>query len=168
MMFNRVPPVARAREIKPHRAKRMAKPKLLQPLARILATDAQIAAWHDRMLQETRLTTAVRRLLPRALADRVRVADTAAQALTLAVAAGAVAAVIRQRTPDLLAGLRREGWDFTELRVRVQVRSDPPLPAKIVPNQRTKVDLTALRQLAATLPDGPLRAAIERLTRRCG
>ena len=67
----------------------MTKPNLLQPLARILATDAQIAAWHDRMQRETRLTTAVRRLLPRALADRVRVADAAAQVLTLAVAAGA-------------------------------------------------------------------------------
>jgi hypothetical protein len=146
----------------------MAKPNPLQPLARILATDTQIAAWHDRMQLESRLTTAVRRLLPRALADRVRVADAAAQTLTLAVAAGAVAAVVRQRTPDLLAGLRREGWDFTELRVRVQVRTEPPLPAKILRNQRAKADLTAFRQLAATLPEGPLRAAIERLTRRCG
>jgi len=146
----------------------MAKPNPLQPLARILATDAQIAAWHDRMQREFRLTTAVRRLLPRALADRVRVADAAEQALTLAVAAGAVAAVVRQRTPDLLAGLRREGWDFTELRVRVQVRSEPPLPAKILRNPRSKVELTAFKQLAATLPEGPLRAAIERFTRRCG
>ena len=146
----------------------MTKPNLLQPLARILATDAQIAAWHDRMQRETRLTTAVRRLLPRALADRVRVADAAAQVLTLAVAAGAVAAVVRQRTPDLLAGLQREGWDFTELRVRVQVKGEAPLPAKISPNQRAKLDLTSFRQLAAALPEGPLRAAIERLTRRCG
>jgi hypothetical protein len=145
----------------------MTKPNPLQPLARILATDAQIAVWHDRMQRETRLTIAVRRLLPRALADRVRVADAAAQTLTLAVAAGAIAAVVRQRSPDLLAGLRRDGWDFTELRVRVQVRSAPPVPAKIALNERTKVELTAFRQLAATLPEGPLRAAIERLTRRC-
>jgi hypothetical protein len=145
----------------------MAKPNPLQPLARILATDTQISAWHDRMQRESRMTTAVRRLLPRALADRVRVAEATPQALTLAVAAGAVAAVVRQRTPDILAGLRREGLDFTELRVRVQVKSEPPLPAK-VPKQRAKVDLTAFKQLAATLPEGPLRAAIERFTRRCG
>ena len=146
----------------------MAKPNPLQPLARILATDAQIAAWHDRMQRETRLTTAVRRLLPRALADRVRVAEATPQTLTLAVVAGAVAAVVRQRTPDILAGLQREGWDFTELRVRVQVKGEPLLPAKILPNQRPKPELTALRQLAASLPAGPLRAAIERLARRCG
>jgi hypothetical protein len=145
----------------------MAKPNPLQPLARILATDTQIAAWHDRMQRESRLTTAVRRLLPRALADRVRVAEATPQALTLAVAAGAVAAVVRQRTPDILAGLRREGLDFTELRVRVQVKSEPPPPAKM-PKQRAKADLTVFKRLAATLPEGPLRAAIERLTRRCG
>jgi len=146
----------------------MAKSNPLQPLARILATDSQIAAWHDRMQRESRLTTAVRRLLPRALADRVRVAEATPQALTLAVAAGAVAAVVRQRTPDILAGLGREGWDFTELRVRVQVKGEPPLPGKILPNPRAKVELTAFKQLAATLPEGPLRSAIERFTRRCG
>jgi hypothetical protein len=146
----------------------MPKPNPLQPLARILATDTQIAAWHDRMQRESRLTTAVRRLLPRALADRVRVAEATPQALALAVAAGAVAAVVRQRTPDILAGLRREGWDFTELRVRVQVRREPPLPPRTSPKQRAKVELTSFKQLAATLPEGPLRAAIERLTRRCG
>ena len=120
------------------------------------------------MQRESRLTTAVRRLLPRALADRVRVAEATPQALALAVAAGAVAAVVRQRTPDILAGLRREGWDFTELRVRVQVRREPPLPPRTSPKQRAKVELTSFKQLAATLPEGPLRAAIERLTRRCG
>ena len=103
----------------------MAKPNSLQPLARILTTDTLLASWHDRMRREAQLTTAVRRLLPRALADRVRVAEVAPPVLHLAVAAGAVAAVVRQRTPDILAGLRREGCDFTELRVRVQVRADP-------------------------------------------
>jgi len=48
------------------------------------------------------------------------------------------------------------------------VKGEPLLPAKILPNQRPKPELTALRQLAASLPAGPLRAAIERLARRCG
>jgi len=47
-------------------------------------------------------------------------------------------------------------------------KGEPLLPAKILPNQRPKPELTALRQLAASLPAGPLRAAIERLARRCG
>jgi len=146
----------------------MAKPILIKPLARILATDTQIAAWHERMRLESRLTTAVRRLLPRALADRVRVAEASPPALTLAVAAGAIAAVVRQRSPDLLAGLRRDGLHFTELRVRVQVKVEPAPNKTTLSIQRHRVDSAPLRKLAATLPDGPLRAALERLTRKGG
>lgn len=146
----------------------MAKPTATKPLSRILATDPQIAAWHDRMERESQLTAAVRRMLPRALADRVRVAEAEPQALTLAVAAGAIAAVVRQRSPDILAGLRREGWDFTELRVRVQVKSDPVQPPKDSHIQRIKINSTPLAALARELPPGPLRAALERLVRRGG
>ena len=144
----------------------MAKPNPAKPLSRILAGDTQIAAWRARAEREARVTTAVRRLLPRALADRVRVAEAVPGALTLAAAAGAVAAVVRQRSPDLLAGLRREGFDFTELRVRVQVRADPAPVDKSHANQSTKVVSAPLRQLARDLPDGPLKAAVERLARR--
>ncbi len=144
----------------------MAKPNPAKPLSRILADDAQIATWRARAEQEARLTTAVRRHLPRALADRVRVAEAVPGALTLAAAAGAVAAVVRQRSPDLLAGLRREGFDFTELRVRVQVRNEPAGPDKSHVNQSGKVVSAPLRRLARDLPDGPLRAAVERLARK--
>ncbi|MCC7325910.1 MAG: DUF721 domain-containing protein [Burkholderiales bacterium] len=146
----------------------MAKPVPIRPLARILATDTQIAAWHDRMQHESQLTTAVRRLLPRALADRVRVAQAAPPQLSLVVAAGAIAAVVRQRSPELLAGLRREGWNFTELRVRVQVRVDAPTSDEIPLNHRVKVNAVPLRALAAKLGAGPLRDAVERLARRGG
>ena len=146
----------------------MAKPVPIKSLSRILATDIQIAAWHDRMQRELRLTAAVRRLLPRALADRVRVLEAAPPAITLTVAAGAIAAVIRQRSPDLLAGLRRDGWDFTELQVRVQVQSDGGKPEKHEGNQRLKPNSAPLAALAQTLPKGPLRDAIEKLVRRTG
>mgnify|MGYP001040433121 CR=1 FL=1 len=146
----------------------MAKPNPAKPLSRILASDAQIAAWRERTEQEARLTTAVRRQLPRALADRVRVAEAVPGVLTLAAAAGAVAAVVRQRSPDLLAGLRREGFDFTELRVRVQVRAAAAPPDKSQANQSSKVVSAPLRRLAGGLPDGPLKDAVERLARRGG
>ncbi len=146
----------------------MAKPNSLQPLSRILTTDAMLASWHDRMRQEALLTTTVRRLLPRALAERVRVAEAASPVLHLAVAAGAVAAVVRQRTPDILAGLRREGCDFTELRVRVQVWTEPVIGHKTVVKHHIKVDSAPLRQLARDLPEGPLKRAVERLVRRTG
>lgn len=138
----------------------------MQPLSRILISDATIASWHARMRAESLLTAAVRRHLPRALADRVRVADAADATLTLAVGAGAVAAVIRQRTPDILLGLAREGCHFTEIRVRVQVRVDPISPQKHLPFQRDKIDVVPLERLASGLAEGPLKAAVQRLARR--
>jgi hypothetical protein len=144
----------------------VAKPNLPRPLSRILAVDAQIGAWHERMERESRLTAAVRRLLPRALADRVRVAEAEPPTLTLAVPAGAVAAVIRQRSPDLLAGLRRDGWDFTQFVVRVQVGTGVLSHTKSKKNQTHRVNPAPLRQLAADLPAGPLRDAVQRLARK--
>jgi hypothetical protein len=144
----------------------VAKPHLPRPLSRILAVDAQMGAWHERMERESRLTAAVRRLLPRALADRVRVAEAEAPVLVLAVPAGAVAAVVRQRSPDLLAGLRREGWDFTEFVVRVQVGTAVPSHAKVHKNQPPPVNPAPLRHLASKLPPGPLRDAVARLARK--
>lgn len=138
----------------------------MQPLSRVLTGDATIASWHARMRAESLLTAAVRRHLPRALADRVRVADAADATLTLAVGAGAVAAVIRQRTPDILQGLAREGCHFTEIRVRVQVRVDPIPPQKRLSFQRDKIDVAPLERLADGLAEGPLKAAVQRLARR--
>ena len=102
----------------------MSKPTTLQPLARILAADATISAWHLRARAEAELTSAVRRHLPRALAERVHVAEVGNATLTLATSTGTVAAVVRQRLPTILGELAREGRNFTEIRVRVQVRVD--------------------------------------------
>ena len=120
------------------------------------------------MQRESLLTTAVRRYLPRALAERVRVAEAATTTLTLAVPAGAVAAVVRQRLPDVLAGLRREGLDFTEIVVRVQVAANPVPGRKAIKNQPARPNTAALRTLAEGLPEGPLRDAVARLARRSG
>ena len=140
----------------------------MQSLSRVLATDTQIAAWYQRSEREARVTAAVRQCLPRAFADRVRAAETATTTLVLVVSAGAISAVVRQRTPDLLASLRQGGWDFTELRVRVQVGVGPLELAKSNRIQRDKVDKVALGKLAQALPSGPLRTSIERLMRRGG
>jgi hypothetical protein len=142
------------------------KPASPQPLARILAADATIAAWHLRARAEAELTTAVRRHLPRALAERVRVAEVANATLTLATSTGTVAAVVRQRLPTILGELAREGRNFTEIRVRVQVRGEGVPVAKPLKIQRKSVDPAPLHRLAASLPDGPLKAAVQKLARR--
>jgi len=144
----------------------MSKPQSLQPLSRVLATDATLAAWQARAKAEAELTAAVRRHLPRAIAERVRVAEAVHPTLTLATNTGTIAAVVRQRLPDILGELNREGCNFTEIRVRVQVRVDAPDPAKSLKIQRKNVDPAPLRRLAESLADGPLKAALLRLVRR--
>lgn len=144
----------------------MSKPQLPQPLSRLLASDPLVAGWLARALAEARLTTAVRRLLPRALAERVYVANASDGSLTLATGSGTIAAVVRQRLPEILGELKREGCNFTEIRVRVQVRGDAPKPDKTLKIQRERADPAPLRRLAENLPDGALKEAVQRLARR--
>ena len=112
--------------------------------------------------------TVIRRQLPRPLAGRVRVADAESTELGLAVDAGAIAAIVRQRTPDLLVALSAAGWQFTGIRVRVQVRGEAEPPKKLFRNQPDKDALRPLSGLARELPAGPLKTALARLLRRIG
>jgi len=143
-------------------------PRSPQPLSSILATDATLAAWNERRHREQSLTVLIRRQLPRPLAERVRVADAEGTELGLAVDAGAIAAIVRQRTPDLLIALCRDGWQFTGIRVRVQVKSESPASTKRIKNQPDRDALRPLAQLARELPAGPLKMSLARLLRRLG
>ena len=137
-----------------------------QSLHRILAADPALAAWDARRRREAALTAIVRRHLPRALAERIRVAEDRGPELNLIADAGAIAAVARQRAPDLLAELRREGCEFTSIRVRVQVSTAPRKSEKPLPNQIDRSALRSLATLAQDLPSGPLKAALARFLRR--
>jgi hypothetical protein len=139
-----------------------------QPLSRILDADSVVAGWDARRRREEALTRLVRRHLPRPLAERIRVADGTGQELQLAAEAGAVAAIVRQRTPDLVAAMQRDGWQFTGIRVRVQVRAAASARPKVDINQPDKESLRPLAELARDLPAGPLKTALARLVRRVG
>ena len=141
----------------------MPRPK---PLANVLAADATLAAWSERQRLEARLTAAVRTHLPRPVGAQLRALAADARCLDLTTGSGAVAATVRQRLPDLLAALRREGWDFTEIRVRVQVRGTAVAPVKSTGNQRDATAAAPLFDLAGRLPDGPLRRSLARWSRR--
>ena len=139
-----------------------------QPLQRILAADPALAAWDARRRREAALTAIVRRHLPRPLAERIRVADGQGTELNLIADAGAIAAVARQRAPDLLAELQREGCEFTSIRVRVQVASGPARTVKPLVKQIDRNALRPLATLAHNLPSGPLKTALARFLRRAG
>ncbi len=139
-----------------------------QSLKRILATDPTLAAWTARQQRQAALTAQVRRHLPRALALRIRVADDQGTELTLAADAGAIAGIARQRAPDLLAELRREGYEFTSIRVRVQVGAGARETKKPVAKHIDRAALRPLASFVAALPGGPLKASLARLLRRAG
>ncbi len=139
-----------------------------QPFKRVLGSDPTLAAWAARRLNEESLTGIVRRHLPRPLATRIRVADARDGQLELSADAGAVVAIVRQRSADLMAALKREGYEFTGIRVRVQVRTDWPSEKKPHANPIDRSTLHPLSTLAQNLPAGPLRAALEHFLRRVG
>jgi hypothetical protein len=139
-----------------------------QSLQRILAADPALAAWDARRRREAALTAIVRRHLPRPLAERIRVAEDRGPELNLIADAGAIAAVARQRAPDLLAELQREGCEFTSIRVRVQVATTARKTEKALAKQFDRAALRPLATLAQELPAGPLKAALARFLRRAG
>jgi hypothetical protein len=137
-----------------------------QSLQRILRADATLAGWTARRDRDEALAVIVRRHLPRPLGTRLRIAEERNGQLELAADSGAVAAIVRQRSAELLTALKREGWEFTGIRVRVQVRADPLPRPKILPNPIDRQMLQPLAQLARTLPAGPLKTSLERFLRR--
>jgi hypothetical protein len=139
-----------------------------QTLERILAADPVTSAWMARQRRVAALALHVRRHLPRALAARIRVADDQGPELLLAADAGAIAGIARQRAPDLLLELRREGYEFTSIRVRVQVKVDSVTTEKRVMKQIDATSLKSLGIFARSLPQGPLKASLARLLRRAG
>ena len=102
------------------------------------------------------------------MALRIRRAEERDLELELVTDAGAIAAIVRQRSAELLTALKREGWEFTGIRVRVQVRDDPGPSRKPLANRVDRTSLRPLSALARSLPPGPLKVALERFLRRAG
>ncbi len=143
----------------------MTGPKSLTPLSCILDADAQLEAWNQRRLREEALLRAVRRALPRPVAERIHVADGQAEKLELATSSGAIASVVRQFGPAILDAVRRDGWQFSGIAVRVQPLSMPLSLHKDVPRQWDSANGRPLEALSASLSPGPLKSALMRFLR---
>lgn len=137
-----------------------------RPLARVLESEAQFADWTARRRREVELTRLVRGQLPRPIAERVQVTDARNGILELAATAGAIAATLRQRAPDLRVALARVGFDFAEVRVRVQVSGQPAPARPTTARQWDSMAAAPLFNLADRLPGGPLKEALSRWSRR--
>ena len=140
----------------------------MRRLQQIMTGESVMAELLKRRQHENALEARIKRALPPSLATCIAVADSRTHELGLAATSGAAAALLRQRAPDLLRILLAEGWEFTGIRVRVQVRFDPAPMPKSVANPLDRAALRPLSELARTLPKGALKAAVERLLRRVG
>ncbi len=140
----------------------------LRPVSGILDANPQLASWNARRRRDEAITTVLRRQLPRPVAASVWVADVREGSLELATPSGAIAASLRQRAPELLAALRREGCEFTGLRVRVQPRNATIVTDKRVYRQRDSGWEATLTRFESGLAPGPLKAALRRWLRSGG
>jgi hypothetical protein len=138
----------------------------MRRLQQIMTGESVMAELLNRRRHEHALEARIRRALPPSLAACVVVADGRSPELSLAAVSGAAAALLRQRTPDLLRTLAAEGWEFTGIRVRVQVH--PKSQSRVNPSKK-QIDALAALHLTATakaLGDSPLADALTRLVRR--
>lgn len=141
----------------------MNRPRPLTRFAGIVAGDEQLASWNARRIREEALLRAVRRVLPRPVGERTSIASAQTAVLELTTTAGAIATVLRQHGPAILAALHRDGWQFSAIKVRVQPQSMPMSSPKSQSRQWDSGATRSLRALQAGLEDGPLKAALARL-----
>ena len=85
--------------------------------------------------------------------------------LTLAANNGAVAAKLRQMTPELLGQLQLQGCEVTGIQVKVQVTL-PPNTEPASPSSLSAAGKQHLNNLASTLSDSPLKRALQRLAQK--
>ncbi|QAA94074.1 DciA family protein [Pollutimonas thiosulfatoxidans] len=123
---------------------------------------AQVLQTAQNMLA---MEQATKGLLPPALAQVCKVARIDRQQITLAVPGAAHASKLRQLAPRIARALSEDGWNVTEVSVRVQaglLQSQTKTSSReVVPLDETA--LQAFEDLQRSLRPGPLTDAIERL-----
>lgn len=102
--------------------------------------------------------------LPPALRQYCRAGGVKHRRITVFADNGAVASKLKLLAPGLLKTLQNKGLEVTSIRVEVQVKSDRR-PASQAPRSLSRQAAGSLADMAKTLPESPLREALERLSR---
>lgn len=102
-------------------------------------------------------------IAPDFLAAATRVSDISGGCLTLIAQSPAVAAKLRQMTPDLVKSLRQRGCAIEELKIRVEINTSGPSPQPRVLGPHAR---EAIQSLEKDMGDSPLKQALSRLTGR--
>jgi hypothetical protein len=106
-------------------------------------------------------------IAPASLMRYSRVLQLEQQILILAANNGAIAAKLRQLAPELIKMLQNKGYEVTGIQVRVQVTL-PAAEYTPAPPTLSATGRKRLVDLAADLPDSPLKSALQRLANKTG
>lgn len=134
-------------------------------IQRIVTDDPALAALWDRTRPLRELQKLYAACVPPYLRSASRVGSVAGDELKLFADSGAAATRLRLLAPGLLAEFRSKGWQFSAIRVAVQVRSRAEPAAGKARKTPDASAQQSLQRLADTLPESPLQAAIVRLAK---
>jgi len=134
-------------------------------LTRIVTDDPALAVLWDRTRPLRELQKLYATLVPPYLGSASRVGSVAGDELKLFADSGAVATRLRTHAPDLLREFRAKGWQFSAIRVAVQVRIRADAPQKTARPPPGEFARRSLSKTAEAMPDSPLKDAIRRLAK---
>jgi len=135
---------------------------LPQRLNSFLSSNQELRQLSGKVRQLRALQVQYEQVTPPSLLRASRVMQIEQNVLIVAANNNAVAAKLRQMTPDLVRQLQLNGSEVTGIQVRVQVTS-PPIPRASIPSSVSNSGKQQLNDLAETLGDSPLKSAIQRL-----
>src|SRR5512144_183482 len=134
-------------------------------LTRIVTADPALAVLWDRTRPLRELQKLYATLVPPYLRAASRVGSFAREELKLFADSGAVATRLRLLAPDLLREFRAKGWQFSSIRVAVQVRIPSPERTKAPRKPLDARAQASLVKAAETMADSPLKEALVRLAK---
>ena len=134
-------------------------------IQRIVTDDPALAALWDRTKPLRELQKLYAACVPPYLRSTSRVGTVVGDELKLFADSGAAATRLRLLAPGLLAEFRSKGWQFSAIRVAVQVRPRTEAPPGTPRDSPGASGKKSLQKLADTLPESPLQAAIGRLAK---
>ncbi|MCC7083105.1 MAG: DUF721 domain-containing protein [Burkholderiales bacterium] len=135
-------------------------------LSEILGADDALgtlaaAARRVQQLQRIYLDT-----VPAALSRTSRVGWARGGVVSVIAGNGAVAAKLRQMAPRILDGFRQHGFEFNSMRIEVQVDGATVPVRGSSASGLSPIALNAVEEALRTVPESPLRAALQQLARR--
>ena len=133
-----------------------------QRLNFIFASSQELRQISGKVRQLLALQSHYEKVAPPSLLRSSHVMQLEHDILILGANNSAVAAKLRQMTPELVRQLKLHGCEVTGIQVRVQVTL-PPIQHTATPSSMSTVGKLKVSDLAATMADSPLKNALQRL-----